>query len=97
MAFIQPYRQDIRHFHFKKESESEGKANKLFQMVKKIKRGKIKYVPREVLDFMKEIKLQKQIDRDSQALRELTQYALLGRQLEDLFTLRIFDKRKRHR
>ena len=46
--------------------------------------GIIKRVPREVIEELNKIKIDLGVDKDSEAFREMTNYSILGRGIEQV-------------
>jgi hypothetical protein len=57
-----------------------------------VKRGNYKYVPKELLEELESIKINFNIDKDSNAFRKMTEFSNIGRELSINLT---FDRRKR--
>ena len=54
-----------------------------------MKRGRMKYIPTDLLDELADLKLEKGIRSDSDALRAIANYSQVGREAERLFTLKL--------
>jgi len=57
-------------------------------------KGRIKYVPAEIIDLIGKIKKERSYKKDSKAFREMVNYAEMGREVERITSF-IFPTRKK--
>lgn len=59
-------------------------------------KGRIKWIPKELIGMVNSIKVEKKIEKDSKAFKEIVHYAELGKTLEHIYnSIGLGVKRKR--
>lgn len=61
------------------------------------KRGKMKYLPANVLKELEDIKLSEGLFSDSEALNKMARYSSFGREADRITSLDFFGKRKKNK